>query len=106
VGWFWSRASPFGAQLSLWLGTVAGLILFVSVEVLEIFEMHFLYAPPILLSISTAFLVLGSLLRPTGAKPEWAAVHASLPAPTGWRGGPALTLALLGLTGVLVFAFR
>lgn len=104
VGWFWSRANAFGAHLSLGLGTIAGVALFAAVEVFGWIEMHFLYAPPLLFALSSGLLVVGSLLRP--AERAKAAANPAMVGPMGWRSSPRLALALVGLTGALVVAFR
>ena len=64
VGLFWARANARGAIWSLWLGTVAGVALFVVNEVYGVIGLHFLYVPPILLAFCSVVLVVGSLVLP------------------------------------------
>lgn len=110
VGWFWSRTTARAAHMALTIGTLAGAALFIDVELLARHELHFLYAPPIIFTISTAVLVVVSLWQ---SKPEpigaaWAtavARKAESQAPVGWRSPGTLSIALLVLTAIVVGAF-
>ncbi len=106
VGWFWERASAFGAQLALLGGTLLGFVLFIDIEVLEHHDVHFLYIPPFLFVVSTLLLGLGSALRPgtetTAADPGVQKAEI----PTGWKNPRTLALVLVALTAVLVVTFR
>lgn len=62
--------------------------------------------PPILLAVSTVFLVAGSLVRPPAQIPDPNAPPPVDVVPTGWRSPRTLTAGLLVLTGILVVMFR
>ncbi|KAK4297803.1 hypothetical protein Pmani_029807 [Petrolisthes manimaculis] len=60
IGFFWRGATPAAANLTLLLGTVAGLILFLLIVVFKYLNIHFLYVPIILVTLSGLVLVISS----------------------------------------------
>lgn len=69
IGTFWRRANSTGAFWTIVVGTSLGISLFILVEVMSVFAIHFLYVAPILSLICTVILVIGSLLsEPPKAK--------------------------------------
>ena len=115
VGLFWSRANARGAIWSLWLGTAAGVILFVLNEVTHTVSIHFLYVPPLLLVFCSAVLIIGSFVLPaeiTASAQElvWSP-HTYARERDAQRGRPwylnyrTQAVGLLGVTALLVAAF-
>jgi SSS family solute:Na+ symporter len=68
VGLFWSRANAAGAFAALVVGLASGGVLFWLVVVEQAFDLHFLYAAPILFAVSVSVLVVVSLA--TSAEPR------------------------------------
>ena len=116
VGFFWRRASASGAIVTLAVGTLAGLGLFVVVEVLGLFDLHFLYVAPLLFLLSSLVLVVVSLAKPdadsSGAdafswSPELLQSDTSALNDTPWwRNYRLYSVLLLLLTAIIVFLFR
>ncbi len=69
VGFFWRRANSQGAITTIVVGTLAGILLFVANEVLDWFDIHFLYIAPSLFLFCVLVLVIASLATPP-MKPE------------------------------------
>jgi len=116
IGFFWKGASAFGAIVTLVVGTLAGIAMFVAIEIFALAELHFLYVAPILFVFSTAVLVIFSALRPdadaTAAEEYcWSlarfrednAALKKLPLTHDYR---VYAAALLAGTAVLVYSFR
>ncbi|XP_068242774.1 sodium/glucose cotransporter 1-like [Palaemon carinicauda] len=61
-GFFWKGANSRGAILALILGNVWGIAMFVIIEVLELFYIHFLHVAAILFVLSFLVLVSASLI--------------------------------------------
>jgi SSS family solute:Na+ symporter len=61
-GIFWSRANRHGALLTLLLGIIGGVIGFIAIEIMEVVQIHFLYAAGLSLVFSVIVLVVVSLL--------------------------------------------
>jgi len=68
VGVLWKRANAQGAFISLVIGVILGALFFVFNELLGITDVHFLYIAPILFVLSSAALVIGSLMTGLPAK--------------------------------------
>ncbi len=64
IGLFWPRANAHGAFYGILLGTSAGAILFLSVNVFDWFPLHFLHAAPIVFAVTAASIVVGSMATP------------------------------------------
>ncbi|MDT8439713.1 MAG: sodium:solute symporter [Wenzhouxiangellaceae bacterium] len=64
VGVFWPRANSAGAFASIVVGVVAGVAGFVAIELLDWFELHFLYVAPILFLLCATTLITVSLRTP------------------------------------------
>ncbi|MFT3996505.1 MAG: sodium/solute symporter [Asticcacaulis sp.] len=64
IGLFWRRANAFGAACALIMGTGLSLFLFVSVEMLHLFALHFLVSAFLIFGLSGLSLLAGSLMRP------------------------------------------
>jgi len=116
VGFFWRRASASSALVTLVIGTLAGLGLFMTVEVLALFDLHFLYVAPLLFLISSLVLFIVSLARPdadsSGAdafswSPElWHRENRALKNIPWRRNYRFYCVVLLLLTAIIVFLFR
>ena len=115
VGLFWRRANAAGAFAALVVGLASGGVLFWLVVVQRAFELHFLYAAPILFAVSVAVLVIVSLVTSAAPKEDledllW--TRASFSSETAqlrdqpfWKNYRLLGAALLVVTAVLVASF-
>lgn len=114
-GLFWRRASANAAFISLIVGMVAGIGIFLLKGVFGLIDIHFLYVVPILFSITSASIVLISLSKPAtnvdvsaymwnrSSYDEETVELQALPWYLNYRN---LSMMLLAVTGVLVFIFR
>ena len=115
VGMFWRGANATGAAATLLLGTGAGVMMFLSNVIFHWTSLHFLYVAPILLAFSASVLVAVSLSS-SGTTVGSAALvwtpaffreeTATLAREPAWRNYRYLAVALLALTGSIVFVFR
>jgi len=64
VGSFWKRAHGDAAFMTIIVGNILSVALFLAIEVFDVMSLHFLYVPPILFVICCALLVLFSLKAP------------------------------------------
>ena len=64
LGVFWPRANARGAIFGIVTGLGSGIGLIVAIYVLQVFELHFLYAAPLVFMASAIAIVLGSLSAP------------------------------------------
>jgi len=116
IGVFWSRASSAGAMACVIAGLITGVGGFVAIELLGLFELHFLYVAPLIFVVSAAALMIVSLL---GQPPDQERISgylwtrgdfdretASLRGLAFYRNYRILAVALMLATGVLVFIFR
>lgn len=114
IGSFWRGANATGAVASIAVGTLAGVVLFISNVVMGFTNWHFLYVGPILLVISVVTLVLASRFG-RASTPEqqtlcWTPSFyrqesqemANLP---WWQNYRILSVLLLVTTGALVLSF-
>jgi SSS family solute:Na+ symporter len=116
VGMFWPGANGTGAIATLAIGTSCGVLLFLSNVVFRWTDIHFLYVAPLLLAISSAVLVAVSKATATTAPEPGSALvwtpaffHAesqTLRREPFWLNYRAQAVALLTLTGVIVYIFR
>jgi SSS family solute:Na+ symporter len=75
-GIFWKRASHAGAMATLLVGLPAGLAGWIGVEVLELYELQFLYAAGLLFALAAVLMIVASLARPQ-ARAAPAVCHAT-----------------------------
>jgi SSS family solute:Na+ symporter len=115
VGMFWRGANATGAAATLLLGTCAGVMMFLSNVIFHWTNLHFLYVAPILLAFSATILVAVSLASAGttagSATLVWTPAFfreetATLAREPAWRNYRYLAVALLALTGSIVYAFR
>ncbi len=116
IGFFWKRASTAGAHLTLVVGTLAGVGLFIAVEILDLFALHFLYVAPLLFVLSSLILVVASLVMPDADdsradsfswSPEsFREETAALKSVPMWRNYRFYSVLLLLLTATIVYTFR
>jgi solute:Na+ symporter, SSS family len=116
VGMFWRGANADGAAVTLVLGSLCGVALFLVNVVLLWTHLHFLYVAPILTALDAVLLIGVSLYRPaiSSARSEatmWKlnyadAERARLENVPLWQDYRFLALGLLLLTAAVVFAFR
>lgn len=113
AGLLWRRASSSGAHAAILVGILAGAALFLLGPVSGRFEIHFLYAAPIILLASGAAMMLGSLLRPAResspllwTRAHWRSESAALASVPWWQNYRYQGLGLMLLTAAVVFAFR
>ena len=114
LGFFSTRPNARGASASVTVTTVCGVALFFAVEVFALFDLHFLYAGPILFALAAAILFTAS--RPSGAPDDrqrqlvWTPAFfreesEALARQPWWRNYRWLSVGLLCLTGALVACF-
>ncbi len=60
-GAFWKRANSKGAFAVMVVGVLAGIAMFISNEVLELTNLHFLYVAPLLVALCSVVMVVVSL---------------------------------------------
>ena len=116
IGTFWHRANARGAFACMMVGLALGVGGFLAIEVLDLFELHFLYMAPLLFAACSAALVVGSLGAPapapevianyTWSRALFAAESAELATKPAWQNYRYQAVALLAVTAVIVFAFR
>lgn len=116
VGMFWRGANAAGAAATLALGSLLGLIFGVATFRAHGWSLHFLYATTLLTLLDCAILVIVSLWR---RKPDTAAIEPliwtrhvlreealRLRGIPWWRDYRVQGLTLLGMTALIVVAFR
>ena len=64
IGSFWKTAHAKAAFLTIVLGNILSIGLFLVIEVFEIMPMHFLYVPPILFVVCCFILITFSIILP------------------------------------------
>jgi SSS family solute:Na+ symporter len=116
VGLFWRGANAAAAAVTLLIGSLSGLGLFLANTVLHWTHLHFLYVAPILLMIDTAILVSTSLLTrrrsaDAGDTLTWTpaffrAENLRLRSMPLWRDYRLHAVVLLLLTACVVVVFR
>lgn len=116
VGSFWSRANAQGAFATVLVGLGFGSAGFLAIEILELFDLHFLYVATLLFGISVLTIVLVSLMteRPERAEIEgymwsakaFSAESAELKSKPAWQNYRYQALLLLTVTAVIVISFR
>ena len=116
VGLFWRRANAAGATACIATGVVAGIALFMAVQVLDLFSLHFLYIAPLLFIVCAVVLVVVSAATAPDAATKtegiiWTPAFyreetARLAAEPFWRNYRVLAVGLLALTAAIVFTFR
>ncbi|WP_374764281.1 sodium:solute symporter [Yunchengibacter salinarum] len=115
VGIFWKRANAFAAFGTLMVGLLVGAGLFISIEVMDVVSLNFLYVAPILFLLAVFTLVVLSLVT---APPPQALVENTTWSPAFFRAETItlrevpwyanyriLSVMLLALTAVVVGAF-
>jgi SSS family solute:Na+ symporter len=70
LGLFWRRANGAGALAGLALGVPLGVLAWVSVELLSLFELQYLYAALLMFGLGVGLVVGASLLTPAPAASE------------------------------------
>jgi SSS family solute:Na+ symporter len=70
LGLFWPRANSAGALAGLLVGVPLGVCGWVSIELLSLFELQYLYAAALMFVLGLALVVLVSLLTPAPARDE------------------------------------
>ena len=111
-GFFSARIGTRAANLTLYAGTSAGVLLFVCIEVLGLFSLHFLYLGPLLFAFSSLVLWGATPFTPA---PDREAIAELLFQPGAVVDAPGVPLwrdyrlwsgILLLTTAWIVFAFR
>lgn len=115
VGLFWPRANTRGAVCAIVAGLVAAALIGVA-EATGTIGLHFLYIAPLLCLIAAVAHCAGSLSAPAPSAERlagliwtpayWRAETAALAGVPAWQNYRWLSVALLALTGMLVFVFR
>lgn len=116
IGVFWARATATGGFAGVIVGLVVGVGAFVSIELLDLFTLHFLYMAPLLFLVCSIAIILVSLMTPA-PDPEAIASHiwtrasfdaesADLVGKPFWQNYRYQALLLVGLTTAIVIAFR
>ncbi|MBS0388479.1 MAG: sodium/solute symporter [Proteobacteria bacterium] len=117
IGLFWRGATAQGAHATFLYGSLLGVLMFVLNVVLGVTHIHFLYVAPLLFAADVLILVAVSRLGArANASVAPAALHwssaaysaesARLAAIPWWRNYRVQSLALLTLTGWIVYAFH
>ncbi|MFW2387272.1 MAG: sodium:solute symporter family transporter, partial [Polyangiales bacterium] len=70
LGLFWPRANNAGALAGLLVGVPLGVLGWVSVELLSVFEIQYLYAAVLMFGLGLALVVVGSLVTAAPARDE------------------------------------
>ncbi len=114
-GFFSRRANSAGARVTLVLGSLAGVGMFISIEVLELWSLHFLYVAPALFLISALIMVIASHLTTppdaghldgyTWSPQDYSRDSQALADAPWWANYRLHSLLLLTLTSVIVVAF-
>lgn len=114
-GLFWRRATQVAAFYTLAIGVPLGIIMFGLGEVLELYDLQFLYATGLLVLFSAVMLVGISLLTPspdqqaiaeiTWSTTTWQEETADLAGVPWWLNYRYIALGLVVLTVVLVIYF-
>ncbi len=114
-GFFSRRANSAGAKATLALGSLAGAGLFVTIEILGIWSLHFLYVAPVLFCISGVIMVIASHLTNapdagnldgyTWSPREYSEDSRTLAGTPWWANYRLHSMLLLALTAVIVIAF-
>ena len=115
-GLFWPRANARGASWAIYAGLALGVTLFIAINITKSFDLHFLYVAPVLLVASSIGMVAGSLGAPAPDPARIAGLlwnRAFFDAETVALRGTSwitnyrvLSVILLGLTAIIVIAFR
>lgn len=110
LGLFWRRATAHAAAVTIKLGSLCGLTLFVVNVPLHLTHMHFLYVAPILLALDLGLMVMVSFNSIGSTR---TAIDAWQPPPDShtarlpwWQDYRYQSAALLLLTAGVVIAFR
>lgn len=116
MGLFWQRANTTGARIGLISGTLAGISLFVSVEVYNLIEIHFLTSAALIFVVALTATIAGTYLAapPSSAqtdtlmwrRADYDAETAVLAMRPAWQNYRLQALALLAITAVLVWWWR
>lgn len=112
---FWPRANATGAFTTLLVGVLGGIVGFALIEIMKVFDLHFLYACGLLLAINTVIMVSVSLLTEppdpeqsrdmTWSPKIWREETESLRGTPAWQNYRYLSILLLITTAVIVGAF-
>lgn len=116
VGVVWPRANGRGATAAIAVGLATGVAAFVSVAMLKLVDLHFLYVAPLLFLLTAAVLVGVSLLTPPDGPEKtdglvwtpavFAAETQALRGRPVWTNYRWLGVGLLVLTAAIVWRFR
>jgi SSS family solute:Na+ symporter len=113
AGMLWRKASSTGAHAAIIAGLASGVMLFVLGPMTGRIALHFLYAAPIILTVSMVAMIVASLIRPArGRSPllwtraYWNQESAALTRIPWWQNYRIQGAALMALTAAVVFAFR
>lgn len=116
AGIFWPRANSTGARAGVIVGLIAGGVLFHGIQVSGSIQLHFLLAATLLFVLSLAAVIVGSLCSAAPPKDQvlplmWTradydAETAGLAGTPLWRNYRVQAVALLALTGIIVWIFR
>jgi SSS family solute:Na+ symporter len=116
IGMFWRGATADGATATFLLGSLCGMLLFLSNSVMGWTHFHFLYAAPLLTALDAGILIGVSRLQPAATtalrdatmwrRGRYRAPAARLAATPLWQDYRCLAAVLLALTAALVIAFR
>ena len=111
-GVFWKGANRHGAFASLVASLVVGIVGFVSIEVMGLFRIHFLYSAALMLIFSFAILIIGSKLSPPDSEEKtkgliwtrdlWTEETEELKSVPFWMNYRYLSVLLLITTAVIV----
>ena len=111
-GMFWRAATADAASATMLIGSLCGLVLFLSNVVFRWTHIHFLYAAPMLTAIDLGILAAVSSLKPldgAAAATMWQARLGrteSPRVPAFWQDYRFLAAGLLALTAMIVISFR
>jgi SSS family solute:Na+ symporter len=116
IGLFWRGATANGATATLLLGSLCGMLLFLSNAVMGWTHLHFLYAAPLLTALDAGILVAVSRSNPVAStamrdatmwrRGGYGALRTRLPGSPVWQDYRCLAAVLLALTAALVIVFR
>jgi solute:Na+ symporter, SSS family len=116
VGMFWRGANADGAAAAMRWGSVTGFAFFMINAVFGVTHLHFLYVAPILTSIDVALLVFVSAaskieISDSSAATMWTFDFSRVEAlrfrlKPAWQDYRLQSVALLLLTGIIVYIFR
>ena len=111
-GVFWKGANRHGAFASLVLSLVLGILAFVSIEIMGLFYIHYLYGATLMLIFSLAVLIIGSKFSPQDPEEKtkgliwttslWKQETEELKSVPFWKNYRYLSIILLLTTAVIV----